>query len=210
MHSHSPLLMSPSHSPSSPRPSPPPSLPHARSSTKSPAFHLGTLPRFHPAVYQSASTSTATTINPVNKQQQQQQPPSSPRQSRQLVAPAAATYRTSATSYREWVESITLPRTPSGPRSLSPSAPRLDPLRSPGPVTPLALEEAGNYLAAGDHSSSGILRGSTSTPGAAGHHYLSNAPSPDVVEMLIVREKDRARQQQQPHVRKTSRGQYGW
>jgi hypothetical protein len=33
--------------------------------------------------------------------------------------------------------------------SAKPAAPRLDPLGSPGPVTPLALEEEGDYLAAG-------------------------------------------------------------
>lgn len=49
--------------------------------------------------------------------------------------------------YRELVAaSVAQPRnTPSGRDQIS--APRLDPLGSPGPVTPLALEEADNYVA---------------------------------------------------------------
>lgn len=38
--------------------------------------------------------------------------------------------------------------------------PRLHPLGSPGPVTPLALEEGGDYLAAGTAASSYRLGGS--------------------------------------------------
>lgn len=66
----------------------------------------------------------------------------------------------------------------------SPSAPRLDPLRSPGPVTPLALESA-DYLAAGSKGAERVPREHTSQ---------HSGPSPDLVEKLIAREKEKARQ----------------
>lgn len=40
-------------------------------------------------------------------------------------------------------------RLAASPFSAKPDAPRLDPLGSPGPVTPLALEEDSDYLTAG-------------------------------------------------------------
>jgi hypothetical protein len=65
--------------------------------------------------------------------------------------------------------------------STKPSAPRLDPLGSPGPVTPLALEEEGGYLAAGEmNGSNGSMLG-----GQAG------GPPPELVEKLIQRESER-------------------
>lgn len=74
-----------------------------------------------------------------------------------------------------------MPRTPPVPLSPGPSAPRLDPLRSPGPVTPLALEESGGYFGAGAKSSDV----SRDKPQSGGQ---------DLVEMLIARESERARQ----------------
>ncbi|OJJ33764.1 hypothetical protein ASPWEDRAFT_114055, partial [Aspergillus wentii DTO 134E9] len=156
--------MSPSGRPSSPQPS------RTQNTTKSvPSFHLGSLPRYHPAVYQQQSSSQGFTA---------QQPPS-PRQTRQH------TYRTSSSSrensmwqYRELVESVT--RTPTGSLGQSPSAPRLDPLRSPGPVTPLTLEEASGYLAGGANNSDPSSR--------------DTAAAPDLVERLLARENERARQ----------------
>ncbi|KAI9925522.1 hypothetical protein MW887_005903 [Aspergillus wentii] len=139
--------MSPSGRPSSPQPS------RTQNTTKSvPSFHLGSLPRYHPAVYQQQSSSQGFTA---------QQPPS-PRQTRQH------TYRTSSSSREN--------------RSLgqSPSAPRLDPLRSPGPVTPLTLEEASGYLAGGANNSDPSSR--------------DTAAAPDLVERLLARENERARQ----------------
>lgn len=67
----------------------------------------------------------------------------------------------------------------------SPSSPRLDPLRSPGPVTPLTLE-AGDYLAAG--SSNVIER--FPRDNASQHR----GPSPELIEKLIMRENEKARQ----------------
>ena len=142
--------------PSSPQPSR-----SSRTQAKSmPGFHLGTLPRFHPAVYQPSAPS------------QSGQPPS-PRQSRHA-------YRTTSGSrdmkyqYRDLLDAS----------GASPSAPRLDPLRSPGPVTPLALESA-DYLAAGSKGAERVPREHTSQ---------HSGPSPDLVEKLIAREKEKARQ----------------
>ncbi|CAG7948211.1 unnamed protein product [Penicillium nalgiovense] len=126
-------------------------------------FHLGSLPRFHPAVYQPSSTSHNATS----------QPPS-PRQSRQ------STYRTTAGSrdmvwqYREFIDGV----------HQGPSAPRLDPLVSPGPVTPLALE-AGDYLAHGSMNNT-----SERTPRDV---PKNSGPPAELVEKLIAYE-EKARQ----------------
>jgi hypothetical protein len=129
-----------------------------------PGFHLGSLPRFHPAVYQSSTGGHTITG----------QPPS-PRQSRQQNYRTASGSRDIKWQYRDLLDGSTQ----------SPSAPRLDPLRSPGPVTPLALESA-DYLAAGNAGTAG--HGSRD---AAGQH---SGPSPDLVEKLIARENEKARQ----------------
>ncbi|KAJ5916098.1 hypothetical protein N7504_000113 [Penicillium tannophilum] len=148
--------------PSSPQPS---RSSRAQPSAKAmPGFHLGTLPRFHPAVYQPSPTSHTVTG----------QPPS-PRQSRQSHG-----YRTTSGSremklqYRDLLDGT----------SQGPSAPRLDPLLSPGPVTPLVLE-AGDYLAAGSIGKDLAMREATS------QHV---GPPPELVEKLIAREKEKARQ----------------
>ncbi|OOF92805.1 hypothetical protein ASPCADRAFT_133199 [Aspergillus carbonarius ITEM 5010] len=149
--------------------SPQPSRSRAQNTPKSmPAFHLGSLPRFHPAVYQSSGSPQAQ--------------PSSPHQSRQHGYRTSSGSRDTMWQYRELMEGSALPKAPSRPLSPSPSAPRLDPLRSPGPVTPLALEEAGGYLASGTSTSSGFS--SRDHPGAA----------PDLVDRLIARENERNRQ----------------
>jgi hypothetical protein len=68
----------------------------------------------------------------------------------------------------------------------SPSAPRLDPLVSPGgPVTPLALE-AGDYLAHGS-----VSNASERTPRDVSKQHAG--PSPELVEKLIAYE-EKARQ----------------
>ncbi|PYI20663.1 hypothetical protein BO99DRAFT_411450 [Aspergillus violaceofuscus CBS 115571] len=150
--------------------SPQPSRSRGGNSSKpAPAFHLGSLPRFHPAVYQPSGTSQTLSA----------QPPS-PRQPRQHG------YRTSASSrdsmWRDLADGNILVKAPSRPLSPSPSAPRLDPLNSPGPVTPLALEDAGGYLGSG----------TTSDLTARESHY--SGPAPDAVDKLIAREAERARQ----------------
>ncbi|KAJ0427048.1 hypothetical protein BJY00DRAFT_7403 [Aspergillus carlsbadensis] len=151
--------------------SPQPALSRGQTTAKSaPAFHLGDLPRFHPAVYQSSGNSQAVTG----------QPPS-PHSSRQHAYRTGTTSRDHISQYRDFVEGVVLQKPPSRPLSPSPSAPRLNPLRSPGPVTPLALEEANGYLSAGVSSRSS-------------RDYQHSAPAPDLLERLIARENEKARQ----------------
>ena len=111
---------------------------------------LGNLSRFHPAIiYQSQS----------------HQPHSHSRHHNPRGASPNTTSLEALRHYRELIESASLSSsysTQSGYGHLSliggdgggdggggPSAPRLNPLRSPGPVTPLTLEESSNYLAVG-------------------------------------------------------------
>ncbi|KAJ8189163.1 hypothetical protein LV164_004103 [Aspergillus fumigatus] len=166
-------VMSPSMSPSTRSASPQPTRSRPHNSAKSvPAFHLGSLPRFHPAVYQPSNNSQSLTA----------QPPS-PRHSRQQSYWTSSGSRDTLRQYGELVESATLSRAPSRPLSPSPSAPRLDPLRSPGPVTPLALEETGGYLTIGATSSD-----------FSSSDSQSSSAAPDLVEKLIAREVERDRQ----------------
>ncbi|KAJ5555358.1 hypothetical protein N7535_007793 [Penicillium sp. DV-2018c] len=156
--------------------SPQPSRSRAQNSTnktkkQTQNFHLGSLPRFHPAVYQSSSTSH----NPTS------QPPS-PRQSRQPTYRTAAGSRDMMWQYREIIEGA----------HQGPSAPRLNPLVSPGPVTPLALE-AGDYLAHGS-----VNNTSERTP----RDVPKNSDSPaELVEKLLAYE-EKARQM----ARKSAKG----
>ncbi|KAL4933059.1 uncharacterized protein BDV17DRAFT_252731 [Aspergillus undulatus] len=153
--------------------SPQPALSRAQNAAKSaPTFHLGDLPRFHPAVYQYSGNTQAMTG----------QPPS-PRQPRQHVyraTPVAS--RDPISQYRDFVEGVVLQKPASRPLSPGPSAPRLNPLNSPGPVTPLTLEEAGSYLSAGAGRSELTSRSQHS------------APAPDLLDRLIARENERVRQ----------------
>ncbi|KAK6813953.1 hypothetical protein RU639_010509 [Aspergillus parasiticus] len=167
--------MPPSARPSSPQPS----RSRTQNPTKSvPTFHLSNLPRFHPAVYSAAGS--------------QGQPPS-PRQPRPSAYRTTSGSRDAMWQYQELVEGVTLSKTPSRPLSPSPSAPRLDPLRSPGPVTPLALEEASGYLISETSNSSAFA--ARDTP---------SGPAPDLIDRLIVREAERARQ----NVKKVTKTRY--
>lgn len=111
----------------------------APKSQKDAPTYLSNLPRFHPAVYQSANTtSNQLQSSTGNSHNQTQGYPYSSGSSRDALR-----------QYRELITaSISMPRN-SPSESFEIPAPRLDPLCSPGPVTPLALEEADNYLAAG-------------------------------------------------------------
>ncbi|KGO66400.1 hypothetical protein PITC_066960 [Penicillium italicum] len=126
-------------------------------------FHLGSLPRFHPAVYQSSSTAQNATS----------QPPS-PRQARQSTYRTAAGSRDMMWQYREFIESV----------QQDPSAPRLDPLVSPGPVTPLALE-AGDYVTHGSMN--------TTSERAPRDVPKNSGPPAELLEKLIAYE-EKARQ----------------
>lgn len=154
--------------------SPQPSRSRPQTSSKSvPGFHLSNLPRFHPAVYQPSGGSQATAGQP--------QPPTQSRQHTYRQSSGSSS-RDGMWQYGGLVDSVTASRA-SGQPSPSPSAPRLDPLNSPGPVTPLVLEDANSYLASG-------------TASAADSRNPSNpGPAPDMVERLLAREGERSRQQ---------------
>ncbi|KAL2001396.1 hypothetical protein VTN02DRAFT_1802 [Thermoascus thermophilus] len=151
-----------------------PASPHSsrsrppNSPKSTPAIHPGNLPKFHPAVYQPSNASPHSTS----------QPPS-PVQQRPQAYRVLSTSRDALRQYHEFVMSTALARNGSI-SSTRPSAPRLDPLRSPGPVTPFALEEEGGYLVAGAVNSS---------EGAFGDNQTSGPP-PDFIEKLIQREKE--------------------
>ncbi|KAK2753489.1 hypothetical protein FQN54_007879 [Arachnomyces sp. PD_36] len=143
--------------------------------------HLSNLPRFHPAVYQSPSTTTHTSqTNASSSTTSMPQRPSHP-----YRVPSAS--RDALRQYRELVASVALtPRSNPSTIYTKPSTPQLDPLGSPGPVTPLALEDSDNYFAAGE------MQGSSGTP------FLSegSGPSAELVEKLIQRESERLASQQ--------------
>ncbi|KAG5304323.1 hypothetical protein I7I50_11372 [Histoplasma capsulatum G186AR] len=156
--------------------SPPPSRNRARMSPKpNHSIQLANLPRFHPAVYQSTSNTLANQP-PSPLQQRPAQPYRIPSGSRDALR-----------QYRDLVAGVTL--TPRGSSttssSMKPSKPRLDPLGSPGPVTPLALEEnEGGYFVAG---------ASRSPPPDSNARNHNNGPvSPrELVEKLIQRETEK-------------------
>ncbi|OJD33226.1 uncharacterized protein BKCO1_3200011 [Diplodia corticola] len=110
-------------------------------------LRLPSLPRFHPANFPSSSSSAATTpsTNPNSPQ-----PPPSPRsQQKQYSEAQQQLYM----YQRELIANAT--------RNMAtgskPASPRLNPLGSPGPVTPLELEgQGGDYLTAGAKSAGGL------------------------------------------------------
>ncbi|PGH04820.1 hypothetical protein GX51_03306 [Blastomyces parvus] len=156
--------------------SPPPSRSRVRMSPKPKhSIHLGNLPRFHPAVYQSASNAPHNQP-PSPLQQRPAQPYRIPSGSRDALA---------LLQYRDLVAGVTLtPRGSSTSAGTKPSKPRLDPLGSPGPVTPLALEgDEGGYFVAG---------ASSSPPSDSPARNHSGPVSPrELVEKLIQRETER-------------------
>lgn len=72
-----------------------------------------------------------------------------------------------------------------GQSSSSPSAPRLDPLNSPGPVTPLVLEDAGGYLASGSTNNAANL----SSRDPVDLNTMS-----ETIDRLVAREAEQSRQ----------------
>lgn len=113
--------------------------PYQAGSGTSSHLRLPSLPRFHPANFPSQSSSLASTpmAGPDSPQ-----PPMSPRAYQRQYVEAQ---RQMLNYHRELLAT--------GSRSHrstpKPSSPRLCPTGSPGPVTPLELEEAGGYLTAG-------------------------------------------------------------
>lgn len=124
------LTMSHPSGPASPKPTP-----------KDSPMYLGNLPRFHPAVYQSPNSTPSASLSPNT-------PNHHPRSFGYRVASGGGgNSREALRQYRELVAaSVSLSRNGLSSSDAEISAPRLDPLGSPGPVTPLTLEEAESYL----------------------------------------------------------------
>ena len=109
-------------------------------SRPTPKLKLKSLPRFHPANYESSSPSTDTT----------------PRPSRPGTAqPHLRQVSDAQKKLQQYQRDVVVNATRAASLAISPRTPgnpapaRLNPLGSPGPVTPLTLESGGDYLLAG-------------------------------------------------------------
>ncbi|EKG20813.1 hypothetical protein MPH_01874 [Macrophomina phaseolina MS6] len=118
--------------------------PGRQQSTGSSNLKLPSLPRFHPANFPSPNSSTA---NTPNTNPNSPQPPPSPRSQQKQYSEAQ---RQLYIYQRELLANATRNMA----TGTKPVSPRLNPLGSPGPVTPLELEgQQGDYLTAGARSS---------------------------------------------------------
>jgi len=121
--------------------------PHGRqqSSTSTASLRLPSLPRFHPANFPSKHSSAANT--PVTGPNSPQSPVSPRTQQKQYSEAQKQLYL----YQRELVTSAS--RSGRGAPGPKPTSPRLIPIGSPGPVTPLELEGKDGYLMAGASAS---------------------------------------------------------
>ncbi|THW55903.1 hypothetical protein D6D19_10661 [Aureobasidium pullulans] len=166
-----------------------------RNSSNANALKLPGLPRFHPANFPSSqSSSVANTPGTAsNSGHPSPNPPVSPKAQQRLyseaqkqlylyhretvAAQAAVAAAASASSGR-----------PQSARYEKPLSPRLAPLGSPGPVTPLELEGQDGYLLAGAHASSAAAHAAAAQAAAeqlSAHHS-------DLVDKLIEQEVRRS------------------
>ncbi|EGD94620.1 hypothetical protein TESG_02129 [Trichophyton tonsurans CBS 112818] len=174
-------------------------------SLSTPSFRLENLPRFHPAVYQSTTTGSSTAASTAfdfdgtatsshmyshHPHHPQTYRPSSASAVISSPAASSSTMTSSSSSrdalrqYRELVAGMALSARASAQSSTfsKPSKPRLEPLGSPGPVTPLALEEEGEgYLSAG----------AMDFLAADGQGHAGIRERTELLDQLIMREQDR-------------------
>lgn len=108
------------------------------------SLKLPSLPRFHPANYPSGHSSIQNTPD----SNASPQPPMSPRAHHRMYSDAQKQL------FMYHRENIAAARASSPGREGKPVSPRLAPLGSPGPVTPLELEREGGYLVAGANQTS--------------------------------------------------------
>lgn len=109
------------------------------------SLHLPSLPRFHPANFPSAHNSTQSTPDGTSSTSSPQ-PPMSPRSHQRMYNDVQKQL------YFNQRETLSA-RVTSPSQAGKPVSPRLHPLGSPGPVTPLELEGKGGYLVGGARSS---------------------------------------------------------
>ncbi|GIZ40975.1 hypothetical protein CKM354_000429400 [Cercospora kikuchii] len=139
------------------------------------SLRLPSLPRFHPANFPSAQSSLNSTPD-VNSHASSPQPPMSPRQYQRLYNDAQ---KQLYFNHRELFSTAV---------GGKPVSPRLQPLGSPGPVTPLELEGEEGYLIAGARS----MNASAATPS-------------DVAEKMAKAEVQRQRTSETGSLRQSSR-----
>lgn len=119
---------------------------HQSTTKPTPNLRLNPLPRFHPANYETPSSPNMIKQKPHSSPAKPHHRQFSDAQhklqqyQRDVIAASAA-------------RAALLPMSPS--TTAKPNAPRLDPMGSPGPVTPLMLEPADDYLGAGSLGSPG-------------------------------------------------------
>lgn len=152
-------------------------------SPKPTPFQLNNLPRFHPAVYESPNTTPKEAL------------PSAALSSRSHgYRQSSGSSRDALREYRELIAGVAPLRNVASGAGSKPSKPRLDPLGSPGPVTPLALEEAESYLSVRSNESD-ERAGYTNTAASMVHHRS---------DRLSVKEKDRYRSERHHESRRRS------
>ncbi len=132
------------------------------------SLKLPSLPRFHPANFPSSHSSAQPT--PDASAAGSPQPPVSPRTHQGVYSDV----QRHLISYQR--EMVTAARASSPVQADNPVSPRLAPLGSPGPVTPLELEGGEGYLMAGIRSSA-----------------QGSVPSEEMVERMINEESARSR-----------------
>ncbi|KAI9717619.1 MAG: hypothetical protein M1812_004564 [Candelaria pacifica] len=133
-----------------------PPTPRLKPQNTTSKLKLSNLPRYHPANYPSSSS--ISTHAPPGSAVNSSYPPTSPRQQHHRHYSDA---QKQLHSYqREMMNSNTkATKVTAAANYVKPISPRLAPMGSPGPVTPLLLEEESGYLVAGTGTQDGTLLG---------------------------------------------------
>ncbi|KAI9813469.1 MAG: hypothetical protein M1827_004145 [Pycnora praestabilis] len=158
----------------------PPPSPIVKPRNNTPGLRLPTLPRFHPANFQAASSSSTDT--PTSDSQPSLQSANQHGHQRHY----SGAQRQLHMHQRELIANATRGRGAAMTGGVKPTSPKLLPLGSPGPVTPLMLEEEGGYLIAG--------------AGSQGGNVLGEAGRRELVERMIHEEDQRRRDGQYERV----------
>ena len=145
---------------------------HAKNRRTAPAanLRLASLPRFHPANFPSNDFPSSSVTSPRSSRQPSSQFPPRPLSEAQIqLQQYQRDLITKTSRTAQVVLSPTL--------EMKPNPPRLHPLGSPGPVTPMMLEGQGDYMTAG-------ARGSNNNPGTVRDER-------EMVEKMIQQENER-------------------
>ena len=149
------------------------------------------LPRFHPANFPSSQSSSVanTPGTGSNSGHPSPNPPVSPIAQQRLYSEAQKQLllhhrETLAAQAAVVAASASAPVRPTSSRYEKPLSPRLAPLGSPGPVTPLELEGHEGYLLAGAHASSAAAHAAAAQAAAK----QLTAQNSELVEKLIEQE----------------------